>query len=126
MTATKIVFLAFAKEDEQTKNLFLGQRKLTDTPYDWTDMSVKEPYEREWKEKVRTRVRRSSGVIALISSDTPDADGELWEITCAVEEGKPLLGVWIEAGYRVKPSEMSGARCVDWTWENVADFIDGL
>lgn len=126
MTDTKIVFLAFAKEDETTKNLFLGQRKLTDTPYDWTDMSVKEPYKSEWKERVRTRVRRSHGVIALIGSSTPIADGQLWEIACAVSEERPLLGVWIETGYRTKPVEMSGARCVDWTWENVAKFIDGL
>jgi MTH538 TIR-like domain (DUF1863) len=126
MANTKVVFLAFAKEDETTKNLFLGQRKLTDTPYDWTDMSVKEPYKIEWKERVRTRVRRSDGVIALISSNTPNADGQLWEITCAVEEEKPLLGIWIESGYRTKPAEMGTARCVGWTWETVAAFIDSL
>lgn len=126
MADAKIVFLAFAKEDEGIKNLFLGQRKLTDTPYDWTDMSVKEPYKSEWKERVRTRVRRSDGVIALISSSTPKADGELWEITCAVEESKPLIGIWIEDGYRTKPAEMGWARCVDWTWANVAAFIDSL
>lgn len=126
MSDPKVVFLAFAKEDETTKNLFLGQRKLGDTPYDWTDMSVKEPYKTEWKQRVRARVRRSDGVVALISSSTPGASGELWEITCAVEEEKPLLGVWIESGYRTKPSEMAGARCVDWTWENVGAFIDSL
>ncbi|HET7690513.1 MAG TPA: TIR domain-containing protein [Nocardioidaceae bacterium] len=126
MADEKVVFLAFAKEDETTKILFLGQRKLTSTPYSWTDMSVKEPYDSEWKARVRTRVRRSDGVIALISSSTPDADGQLWEIACAVEEEKPLLGVWIEKGYRTKPTEMAGARCVEWTWENVGNFISSL
>lgn len=126
MAKAKIVFLAFAKEDEQPKNLFLGQRKLAGVPYDWTDMSVKEPYKSEWKERVRTRVRRSDGVIALISSSTPFADGELWEISCAVEEGKPLLGVWLESNYRTKPKAMSTARCADWTWANVGNFIDRL
>ncbi|GGL42109.1 hypothetical protein H9L10_08855 [Phycicoccus endophyticus] len=126
MADTKVVFIAFAKEDEGAKNLFLGQRKLTDTPYDWTDMSVKEPYKSEWKERVRTRVRRSDGVIALISSDTAAADGQLWEITCAVEEDVPLIGVWIEDGFRTKPREMGSAKCDAWTWENVASFIDSL
>jgi hypothetical protein len=89
-------------------------------------MSVKEPYTSEWKEKVRTRVRRSDGVIALISKSTPTATGELWEIQCAVEEKKPLLGIWLEDDYRTKPSVMANAACTSWTWDNVAKFIDGL
>lgn len=126
MAENKVVFIAFAKEDESTRNLFTGQRVHPDTPFEFVDMSVKEPYDSGWKERVRTRIRRSDGVIALISSNTPNADGELWEITCAVDEEKPLLGIWIEDGYRSKPPEMGGAPCKEWTWENVADFIDSL
>lgn len=126
MSDTKVVFIAFAKEDEGTRNLFSGQKVHPDTPFEFTDMSVKEPYDKEWKERVRTRVRRSDGVIALISSNTPDATGQLWEIECAVDEGKPLLGVWIEDDYRTKPTEMGSAPCKVWTWANIADFIDSL
>ncbi len=124
--ATKVVFIAFAKEDETTRNLFTGQRVHPKTPFEFTDMSVKEPYKTEWKERVRTRVRRSDGVIALISRSTPTATGQLWEIKCAREEGKKVIGVWITDGYRTKPTEMGSAVCVDWTWEDVALFIDGL
>jgi len=124
--ASKTVFIAFAKEDETTRNLFTGQRVHPDTPFEFTDMSVKEPYSSEWKTRVRTRIRRSDGVIALISSSTPKATGQLWEISCAVEEGVPVIGIWIEDGYRTKPAEIGSARCVAWTWENVANFIDGL
>ena len=76
------------------RDLFVGQRKLGSTPYDWTDMSVKNPYDSDWKQRVRSRIRRSDGVIALISSSTPKATGQLWEIECAREEGKlhVLLG----------------------------------
>ena len=126
MADKKTVFIAFAKEDESTRNLFTGQRVNPDTPFEFVDMSVKEPYDKEWKERVRTRVRRSDGVIALISSNTPDADGQLWEIECAVDEDKPLLGIWIEDGYRTKPPEMGTAPCKGWTWDNVAAFIDSL
>lgn len=126
MADKKTVFIAFAEEDEGTRNLFTGQRVNSKTPFEFVDMSVKEPYDRAWKDRVRTRVRRSDGVIALISSSTPDADGELWEITCAVDEEKPLLGIWIEDGYRTKPREMGSAPCKDWTWANVANFIDSL
>lgn len=96
------------------------------TPFEFIDMSVKEPYDSGWKEKTRIRIKGSDGVIALISSNTPAADGELWEIFCAVAEDRPLLGIWIEDGYRTKPPEMGNAPCRTWTWPNIADFIDGL
>lgn len=123
---SKTVFIAFAKEDEATRNLFTGQRVHSDTPFEFIDMSVKEPYSSQWKERVRTRIRRSDGVVALISSSTPAATGQLWEIVCAADEGKPLLGIWIEEGYRIKPTQMESAPCKVWTWDNVANFIDSL
>lgn len=123
----KVIFIAFAKEDEGIRTLFTGQRVNPRTPFEFVDMSVKEPYSQaEWKDRVRTRVRRSDGVIALISSNTRKAEGQLWEIKCAVEEEKPLLGLWITDGYRVKPVEMGSAPCNAWTWPNVEEFIDGL
>ncbi|QFZ19583.1 TIR domain-containing protein [Saccharothrix syringae] len=125
MSGKKTVFIAFAKEDEASRNLFTGQRVSARTPFEFIDMSVKEPYETQWKERVRTRIRRSDGVIALISASTPRATGELWEIKCAVEERKPLLGIWLE-DYRTKPAEMGSAPCKAWTWDTVAQFIDGL
>lgn len=126
MASEKVVFIAFAKEDERTRNLFTGQKVHPKTPFSFIDMSVKDPYKTEWKDRVRTRVRRSDGVVALISSSTPKASGQLWEIKCAVEEKKPLLGIWIEDGYRTKPSEMGSAPCKAWSWDNVATFIDSL
>jgi hypothetical protein len=126
LTDKRTVFIAFAKEDEAIRNLFTGQRVHPKTPFEFIDMSVKEPYDSGWKERVRTRIRRSDSVIALISSSTPKAAGELWEIKCALEEEKPLLGIWIEEGYRTRPPEMGSARCKEWTWENVAEFIDSL
>jgi len=122
----KVVFIGFAVEDESTRNLFTGQKVNAKTPFTFIDMSVKEKYESGWKDKVATRIRRSDGVIALISSSTPKATGELWEISTAVAEKKPLLGIWIEKGYRTRPTEMGSAPCEEWTWENIANFIDGL
>ncbi|MFI2215108.1 TIR domain-containing protein [Streptomyces sp. NPDC020141] len=126
MTTRKSIFVAFAMEDEASRNLFTGQRVNADTPFEFIDLSVKEQYVTDWKERVRTRIRRSQGVIALISTSTPGATGQLWEIECARAEGKPLLGIWLDQDYRVKPSQMGSAPCKAWTWSNVANFIDSV
>lgn len=121
----KTVFVAFAKEDEGSKRMLVGQRLNNSIPFEWTDMSVDSPYISGWKDRVRTRIRRSDGVIALLSANTLRAEGQLWEIECARQEGKPLLGIWL-GDFRGKPAAMGSAPCVPWTWASVENFIDGL
>jgi hypothetical protein len=120
------VFIAFAKEDEAIRNLFSGQKVHPGTPFKFVDMSVKRPYDSAWKSRTRTRIRRSDGVIALISSHSRRAKGQLWEIECARKEGKPIRGFWIEDGFRTRPRALGSTVCRNWTWANVATFIDSL
>lgn len=124
--ANKRVFIAFAKEDERIRDLVKGQSLNTDSPFEYVDMSVKKAYDSEWKKKVWTRIKGSDGVIALLSKNSLTASGEKWEITCAVEEEKPLLGLYIYKNDRSKPPEMGSAKAIVWTWDGIAKFIDSL
>jgi hypothetical protein len=65
MAEKKMVFVAFAIEDERQRDFLKGQALNTDCPFEYIDMSVKEAYDSNWKERVRTRIRRSDGVIAF-------------------------------------------------------------
>lgn len=123
----KRVFTAFAIEDETYKNLFTGQAKHPKVPYDFVDMSVKEPFDEKWKTNCRTRIKGCDGVIVLISKDLKNAEGAIWEIKCAKEEGKPLLGVYIKgASFADIPNELYGVKKVNWDQDDIADFIDSL
>jgi len=82
----EIVFVAFAIEDERQRDFLKGQSLHPRAPYEFIDMSVKEPYDSGWKEKVRTRIRRSHGVIVLVSKNSLTSDGQAWEIQCAKDE----------------------------------------
>ena len=121
------IFVAFAIEDEITKNLFTGQAKNEKAPYDFVDMSVKEPWSSEWKTKCRTKIKGCDGAFVLVSKNLKYASGALWEIDCIKEEGIPLRGIYIkEAGYADKPDNLYGVLCKEWTWDNVKEFIDSL
>jgi hypothetical protein len=125
MAREKVIFIAFAKEDERHRNLFVGQRLNVNSPFRFTDMSVKRAYSREWKTRTRSRIRRSDGVIVLVSRHTRQATGQLWEIECARKEGKPIRGIWV-GGYRTRPRMMGSTPIRNWTWANVARFINSL
>jgi hypothetical protein len=123
MAHTKTVFVAFAIEDRRMRDLLKGQSLHPRTPYEFIDMSVKEPYDFAWKERVRARIRRSHGVIVLVSRNSLTSSGQKWEIRCAQEEGKPILGLWV---YSDELTNIAGVRTVAWTDSNVASFIGTL
>lgn len=123
MAHKTVIFVAFAIEDERQRDFLKGQSLLTKSPFEYTDMSVKEAYSSEWKERVRTRIRRSDGVIALVSKNSLTSSGQKWEIACAREEKKRVLGIW---AYKDDKTNLEGVRTVVWTWDAIKDFIDGL
>jgi hypothetical protein len=126
MRRSKRVFIAFAVEDRNYRDLLNGQSLNTDSPFEYTDMSVKQPWDREWKTRCRSRIRGCDGMIALLSRNLLRADGQKWEITCAREEGVPLIGVYIYTDDRSSPPEMDGVRRIRWTWDGIREFIDSL
>src|SRR6201996_7799710 len=123
MANKKVVFVAFAIEDERQRDLLKGQTLHPRQPYAFIDMSVKEAYETDWKEKVRTRIRRSDGVIALVSKNSLKSTGQKWEIQCAKEEKRPLRGIWAYGNDR---TNLVGVNTKVWTWDNIKAFINSL
>jgi hypothetical protein len=121
--AAKTIFVAFAIEDERIRDLIKGQSLHTDTPFEYIDMSVKEAYDEEWRKRVRTRILRSDGVLAIVSKHSLASSGQQWEIRCAKEEAKPLRGIWAYTGDR---TNLVGVNTMTWTWENIAAWINSL
>ncbi|SCW80244.1 TIR domain-containing protein [Mucilaginibacter sp. NFR10] len=123
MADKKIIFIAFAIEDERQRDFLKGQSTLGHSPFEYIDLSVKEAYVSDWKEKVRTRIKRSHGVIVLISKNSKDSSGQKWEIQCAKEEKKQILAIWAYTNDRTAISDLSTK---EWTWETIGNFIDNL
>lgn len=123
MADEKVVFIAFAIEDERQRDLLKGQTFHPRAPYEFIDMSVKEAYDSAWKEKVRTRIRRSDGVIVLVSKNSLKSAGQKWEIECAKAEDKKIRGIW---AYTDDRTDLPGVSTYTWSDTNINNFIDSL
>lgn len=123
MADKKVIFIAFAIEDERQRDFLKGQSLNTKSPFEYIDMSVKESYDKDWKDRVRTRIKRSDGVIVLVSKNSLKSSGQKWEIQCAREEGKKIRGIW---AYSDDRTDLEGVYTRVWTWDNIKDFIDSL
>jgi hypothetical protein len=123
MVDKKVIFIAFAIEDERQRDFLKGQSLNTQSPFEYIDMSVKEPYDSNWKERVSTRIKRSDGVIILVSKNSLKSSGQKWEIQCAKDEKKKIRGIW---AYSDDRTNLEGVNTVVWSWDNIKDFIDSL
>lgn len=125
----KRIFISFAAEDSTYRDLLKGQARNEKSPFEFVDMSVKEPWSDDWKNKCRTKIKGCDGMIALVSKKTHSASGAKFEMRCATEEKVPLRGVYINYDDKdsiTLPSELEGRKVVRWTWENIESFIDSL
>ena len=124
----KKVFISFAIEDENVRDLLVGQSRNKNTPFEFTDMSVKEPWDNSWKTQCRERIKSCHGVLVLVSKNTYKADGVHWEIKCAKEEGLPIKAIYAYKDSKNcrLPDELKRQHIYKWSWKNITKFIDEL
>lgn len=126
----KRVFISFAIEDKQYRDFLVAQSINKRSPFTFTDMSVKKSWKNEeWKRKCRKRIRECDGIIVLLSKKTYHASGVRWEMKCALEEDIPMIGMHIKKNDSFRgsiPPELDDCEIIDWSWENIEEFIDNL
>jgi hypothetical protein len=121
------IFIVFAIEDAQTKNLLTGQAKAKQLPYEFTSMPLKEPWDDDWKHDCQVKIISAEGAIVLVSKLTKKSAGALWEIDCIKEERRPLMGFYIGGATTLdKPESLNNISCKEWNWKNAKEFIERL
>jgi hypothetical protein len=122
------VFISFDFDhDEELKNLFVGQAKHDDTPFEITDISVKQTLLGDWKAKVRPKIRNAEQVVVICGEYTHTATGVSAEVEIAQELGKPyfLLKGRSDKTCTKPKSAKSDDSIYRWTWENVGKLLKG-
>jgi len=122
------VFISFDYDhDADAKMLLAGQAKHPDSPFDFTDASVKEPLSGDWKEKVRRRMDNIDVVIVLCGEWTHTARGAAAELEIAQEKNKDyfLLRAYADKNATKPITARSSDSIYKWTWDNLKMLIGG-
>jgi hypothetical protein len=122
----KRVFISFAIEDSNIRDLVVGQMRNSRTPFEWLDYSVKEAWSQSWKSNCRTRIRGCDGMIGLISKHTPRADGQVWELQCAYEENIPVMLMYTGSDRPALLGFLSSKLINLWNWDNIDNFLNRI
>lgn len=127
MAKTKVFTSFDFDHDEDLRNLLVGQAKNPDSPFELADWSVKEPMTGDWKEKVRTRIKRTDQMIVICGTHTDSAAGVSVELGIAQEENIPYFLLWGRNGKTCKKPKAakSSDKIYEWTWKNLKALIGG-
>lgn len=123
--AKKKVFVSFDFDnDKALKDFIIGQAKLNDSPFEVTDMSLKEASpEKDWLAKARAAIGRSEVFIVMLGPKTKSAPGVLKEVKIANELNKTKFQI---IGYRDGKEEWAvpnGGRVYKWDWDNLKKLL---
>ncbi len=103
-------FISFDFDNDDTwRNLFVGQGKNPDTPWEIDDWSSKE-------------------ALVLVGRHMGSASGVVKEITMAKSQDVPLFGVYVDDANSSStlPDGLARSRTITWTWDNVAKMVDQM
>ena len=113
--------------DNDLKILLAGQAKLDDSPFDFTDASVKEHITGDWKEKVKMRLENCDQAIILCGEYTHTATGVSAELEIIKEIDLPYFLLKGRSDKTCsKPTVASYSESMyRWNWENLKALIGG-
>jgi hypothetical protein len=121
------VFISFDYDhDFDIKTMLVGQAKHPDTPFEFTDASVKEHLTGDWKEKVRRRIQNVDVVCVLCGEYTNTATGVDAEVLIAQDLDKPYFCLAGRGSKSVKPRAAKPTdKLYEWTWDNLNKLVAG-
>jgi MTH538 TIR-like domain (DUF1863) len=127
----KRVFLSFVEEDLDLVNLFRGQAKNKNSELEFSDYSVKEPYDSQnaayIRTKIRERISAAAVTLCLIGKKTYASKWVDWEIRASAEEYNKLVGVRLhsDAGEDPTPKALTDLKgtVVDWDIDKIVKLL---
>ena len=124
----KRVFISLDYDnDHDIKECLVGQAKNEDSPFEITDMSIKETIQSNWRENARKRIKGCDVVIVLCGHSTDKATGVTAELTIAQEENIPYFLLRGRNDDECKKPNhcLTEDKIYNWTWKNLKLLLEG-
>ena len=124
----KKVYICFDYEhDYELKEGLVGQAKHPDSPFEITDVSIKQEINSKWKYYARQKIKKADIIIVVCGRHTDTASGVAAELSITQEERKPyfLLCGRNDGNVRKPKNARSSDEIHKWTWDNLKKLING-
>jgi hypothetical protein len=122
--AKKCVFVSFDFDNDRVlKEFIIGQSRLSDSPFEVTDTSLKEEQPmKTWEAKAKAAIARSDLVVVMVGPESHKAPGVLKEVGFARESNIPIVQIigYRDGDYTAVPN---AGRLYAWNWDNLKRLL---
>lgn len=124
MAATKVFISYDFDNDKALYDFIIGQAKLSDSPFEVSDHSLKEAApERDWETKAHAAINRADTFVVMLGSNTRYAAGVKKEVAMAKSLEKTRFQI---IGYRNGSRDWAvpdAGITYDWNWDNLKKLL---
>lgn len=123
------MFISFHIEDEAQVELLRSQAKDPRFEVEFTDYSVKEPFDEKWKTRCEERIKQSSMVCVALGPETWQRPAVRWEVKKAYELGKPVIGIRLYKKVQCPIPDLmrqEGAKVFGWKIDDIQNEIQEI
>ncbi len=120
------IFLVYAEEDYRFRDLVISQAQSAHLSVEFSDMPNKQPWVPRWKTACRARAFECDAALVFVSSKTKQGTGVKFELECVRDTQIPVLAIAVDKSGTPVPEEVSGAKLVDWNWNEIAGFLQSV
>jgi len=126
----KNIFISFSHEDINEVNLLRGQAKNDKNDLEFSDYSVKEPFNSEnadyIKRKITEKIEKTSVTLVYITKDAAKSDWVKWEVEKSLKMGKGVVAVYQGDKAPSMPSFITknAIKSVQWNQDSMSKAID--
>lgn len=121
----KNVFISFSVKDIDEVNLVRAHAKNENSDIEFNDRSVREPYNSERAEYIRSRLKerinQSSTTVVYVSENTARSHWVQWEVKTSLELGKRVIAMYKgDVAPRNMPSWLQDPNITKVAWKDLA------
>ena len=130
MESTSRIFISFALKDVELRDKLIGQLEQTHPEFSFVTMKEKKSWESAWKAECQGQVDGCDAAIGIITTNTMRADGQLWELRCALDSQMKLLligdDVICEMSAKKLPELLRDEDILPWESSTISSFLNRL
>lgn len=124
MATTKVFVSYDFDNDKRLYDFIIGQAKLSDSPFEVSNHSLKEAApQKDWEAKARAAINRADKFIVMLGSKTRSASGVKKEVAMAKSLGKTRFQI---IGYRNGSRDWAvpdAGVTYNWNWDNLKKLL---
>ena len=111
-------------EDRWARDFLAQHAKDERNDVEFSDYSVKDPFESRWKTECVKRIGMTKGTIVLVGPTTWQSEAVLWEIAETKRQGHYMFGIQINKDQTNPiPAGLPSTNVIRWDFSQIARWL---